>query len=174
MRKILAALLLSLPAIAKAAYLETIFKDPAHPYVSASVLYTPRFDFDGGMTDVAIVYHKADVNDSLWPKSWINAGVPALSWQLIELGIGGDRHTAFGSAGSSVDLAATLLGPLASVLKAQGGTYATASNLLVSPDGSGLKIGYGGKTVFLQNGGLVDFKDLRVVGRWKLGYVYRF
>ena len=156
------------------AYICSLFQDPRSLYLSAAALYTPKFDFDGALTDIATVYHKADPHDTLWPQSWINAGVPALSWQLLELGLGGDRKTAFVAAGASVDLAPTLLGPLARVLDNAGGNNAVASKLIVDPDGSGLKIGYGGKMLVIENGGLLDWKDLRIVGRWKLGYVYKF
>lgn len=174
MRQILAVLLLTLSVKSKAAYIETIFNDPKHPYLSASALYTPKFEFDGAQTSVAIAYHRADPKDSLWPQKWIDAGVPALSWQLLELGAGGDTHSGFVSAGASVDLGPTLLGPLAGLLGSAGGSYATAGKLLVSPDGSGLKLGYGAKSVLIQNGGLVDWKDIRIVGRYEVGYVYKF
>lgn len=175
LKRLIAGLLLAVAAIpARAAYLDTIVQDPTHPKMSASLLYTSKLDFDGGVTDVALVYHKADPKDSLWPQKLIDAGVPALSWTLLESGVGGNRQTAFLDFGPSVDVAPTLLSPLTNALSKAGGTYAKAALLIVSPDGNGVKLGFGWKGNVIQNGGLTRFDDLRFAPRFKVGYNYQF
>lgn len=176
MKKFLLALvaLVALSAASEAAYLDTIVADPTHPKVSASLLYTPKLEFDGGVSDVALVFHQADPHDSLWPQKWIESGVPALSWTLLECGVGGNTQSAFGECGSSVDVAPTLLSPLTAQLRKAGGRYALAADLIVSPDGNGLKIGWSWKGNFVQGGGITRFDDLRFAPRLKLGYNYKF
>lgn len=155
-------------------YLEAIVSDPSHPKMSASLQYTSKLDFDGGVTDVALVYHRADPHDSLWPQKWIDAGVPAISWTLLECGAGGNTKTAFGECGASVDLAQTLLSPLSSALKTAGGKYAAFGSLLVSPNGGGVKLGVGWKSNLIENGGFARFDDMRFPPRYKFGYTYLF
>ena len=75
MKKLLSAILLTAVLTSQVhanPYFSTILKDPTHPKLSAQVLYTPSFVFDGGVTDVAIVYHKADPDNTLWPQSFLD------------------------------------------------------------------------------------------------------
>lgn len=155
-------------------YFDTIIKDPAHPKMSAQLLYTPQFDFDGGVTNVALVYHKADPTDTLWPRKLLDLGMPPISWTLLEVGLGGNRQTAFVHGGLAVDVAPTLLGPLTNALKAAGGTAAKIGSLIVAPNGSGVKLSVGWKTNVIQNGGLVRLHDLRLPPRYGFGYSYQF
>ena len=175
MKSLIAALLLAAAAIpARASYLDTIVSDYKHPKLSASMLYTPKLDFDGGVTDVALIYHKADPKDSLWPQKLIDAGVPALSWTLLESGVGGNRQTAFLDFGASVDVAPTLLSPLTNALAKAGGKAAVIGALIVSPDGNGVKIGISWKGNVVTNYGLTRFDELRFSPRFKIGYNYQF
>lgn len=155
-------------------YFETIVRDIAHPKVTASTLYTSRFDFDGGETKAALVWHKGDPNDTLWPQQLLDLGMPPLSWALLELGVGGNRESAFGRIGSSVDIAPTILSPLSSALKGAGGTAAVVGNLLVSPNGSGVNISFGWKANVIQNGGVARFNEWRFPPRFGFGYTYQF
>lgn len=171
----LMAVLILIPALVQAnPYFSTLLQDPMHPKVSASFLYTPSFVPDGGVTNVALVYHKADPDNTLWPQSFLDAGFKPLSWTLLEVGIGGNRETAFFHGGLSVNIGPTLLGPLTQKLAEAGGKYATFGSFLVSPDGSGVKIGLGWKTNIIRNGGLANIKDMRFPPRYSFGYVYVF
>lgn len=155
-------------------YFQTILKDPAHPKVSASLLYTAQMDFDGGVTDVALVYHKADPTDTLWPQKLLDLGMPPLSWTLLELGFGGNRDTAFARGGLAVDVAPTLLSPLKDGLHRIGGLAGRFGSLLVAENGTGVKLSVGWKTTLLQNGNLQRFNDLRFPPRYGVGYTYQF
>lgn len=161
------------PAQAKP-YFETIAKDPAHPKVSASLLYTSKLEFDGGVTDVALVFHRADATDTLWPQKLLDLGAPPLSWTLLELGVGGNRQSAFLRGGLALDVAPTLLGPLRKVLAGVGGTAAAVGKLLVDENGSGVKLSVGWKTDVLHNGAPVRLNDLRFPPRYGVGYTYQF
>lgn len=155
-------------------YFDTFFRDPSHPKISAQILYTSRFDFDGGVSDVALVYHKADPGDSLWPKTFLAAGIPPLSWTLLEVGGGGNTQTGFVHFGTSINVAPTVLGPAIAALHNAGGKAAAFGNLLVSPDGSGLKLSLGWKADVVENGGFRRFNELRFPPRYGIGYVYQF
>ncbi len=159
---------------ARAAYFDTIFQDPAHPKLSAKFLYTPKFAPDGGVTDVAAVYHRADPADSLWPRALLAAGLPPLSWTLLELGAGGNSQSGFLHFGASVNAAPTILGPLTARLRAAGGTYAKAADVLSAPNGTGLALGLGWKADAVANGGLRRFNQMRFPPRFGVGYTYQF
>lgn len=174
MKSLIAALLIAVSVPAKAANLDTIVTDYAHPKLSASLLYTPSGVFDGGVTDVALVYHKADKNDSLWPQKLMEAGIPALSWTLLECGAGGNSSSAFAECGASVDIAPTLLSPITGALSRAGGNYAVIGKLLVSPDGNGLKLGISWKGNLITNGSVTPFDRIAFSPRLKIGYNYQF
>lgn len=174
MRTIIAALIIAAAVPSHAAYFDTLISDPSHPKISLQALYTSKLDFDGGVSDVAAVYHKADPSDCLWPKALLNAGFPPISWTLLELGAGGNRQTGFAHAGASINAAPTLLGPLVSGLKSVGGKAAAFGDLLVNPSGGGLKLSVGWKSNVIQNGGVLRFNELRFPPRYGIGYTYQF
>lgn len=174
MNKLIALILVALTIPANASYIDTIVSDPFHPKMSLSLMYTSKMESDGGVTDVALAFHKADPKDSLWPQKLIDAGVPALTWTLLECGVGGNRDSAFAECGASIDAAQTMLGPIASALKNAGGYYAVFGNMLVSSDGGGVKIGMGWKSNIIQRGGFEQLDHLRFPPRYKLGYMYQF
>lgn len=174
MKLLLAALIFACALPARAAYLKTFFQDPAHPKVSGSMLLTSRGDFDGGESDLALIFHKADPAETLMPQALLDLGIKPVSWTLLEGGAGGNTHTGFLSAGPGVYVAPTLLGPLTQALEAAGGNYAVLGHLLVSPDGSGLRLGVHWKANVINNGGLTRFNDLRFPPRYVFGYGYQF
>lgn len=156
-------------------YFETILKDPAHPKVGVGVLYTPAFIFDGGVTDVALIFHRANPDDTLWPQQLLDLGMVPVSWTLLEVGGGGNRETAFIHAGASVNLAPTVLTPLTKALARVGGVPAKIGAILVAPDGSaGVRFGVGWKANAVQNGGLAPLNAWRFPPRYGVGYVYQF
>ena len=172
LKRLVAGLLILTPMPCFAAYLDTIVANPAHPYLSASMLYTSKLVLDGGVTDVALVWHVADPKDSLWPQKWIDAGVPALSWTLLECGAGGNTSSGFAECGASLDAAPTILGPLVSALNKAGGKYATVASLIANPNGNGVKLGVSWKANLLENGGVPQFDKIRAPVRYKVGYNY--
>lgn len=155
-------------------YFETILKNIAHPKMSASLLYTAQGDFDGGVTDVALIYHKGDPTDTLWPQQLLDLGMPPVSWTLLELGFGGNRQSAFIRPGVAVDVAPTLLGPLKDALHGVGGLAGRFGSLLVAENGSGVKLSVGWKTNLIQNGSVQRFNDLRFPPRYGVGYTFAF
>ena len=170
---VLAILLVTAPAFA-APYFQTLLQDPANPKMSVSVIYTSKLVFDGAMTDVALVYHKADKANTLWPQKALDLGLEPLSWTLLELGFGGNRETAFFSAGVSVNVAPTLLGPIVKGLEAIGGKAATFGSLILDKDGNGIKLSLRWKADILKRGGLTNINDLSFPPRYGIGYTYQF
>lgn len=175
-KTLLAALLLAGPAARAAAdpYFRTILQDPTHPKISASALYTSRGEFDGGVTDVALVYHKASAEDTLWPRQLLELGAPPISWTLVEVGAGGNRQTAYVRGGLAVDVAPTLLGPLTQALERAGGLAAKFGNLIASHDGSGVKLSLGWKTTVVRNGGVPPLNEWSFPPRYGIGYCVAF
>lgn len=156
-------------AVAPNPFLRTIVSDPAHPKLSAKLLFTSKFAADGGVTDMALVYHKHDGLEP-WPTVLENAGIVCPSFTVVEAGVGGNANSAFVHAGLSLNVAPTVLGPLTDILKKSGGTAAVIGNLLVAPDGSGLSIGMGWKSNIIDKRALVRFDDLRFPPRYSIGY----
>lgn len=173
-RTTIAALLLLGPRFAFARYFDTILSDPMHPAISATALFTSRLKADGGEAAVATVYHKGDPNDTFLPKAVLDLGVDPISWTLLELGGGANTQTAFGTVGTSVNVSPAVLGPLASYLRSKGGNYATAGDLIVAKDGSGVKLGAGWKATVIDNGAFLRFNQLRFPPRYGVGYCYKF
>lgn len=155
-------------------YFDTILKDPAHPKLTLSTLFTSRAAFDGAETKAAIVYHKGDATDTLWPQKLLDLGAPPLSWALFELGVGGNSQSAFVRGGASVDVAQTILGPAAQLLRGAGGTAAVIGNLLISPDGNGVNLSIGWKARLIENGMPLRINDIRLPPRYGVGYTYQF
>ena len=166
---------LILPSLALARpYFDTIFKDPKHPKISVAALFTSRAKFDGAVTNVALVYHKASESNTIIPKKLRDLGVQPISWTLIEAGAGGNSENAFVSGGLSLDLAPALIGPLAKLLARAGGRAEKFSKLIVSPNGTGVKLGMAWKTDFLKDGTFQRLNDLRFPPRYSLGYTFQF
>lgn len=175
MKKFLAALLIFVPTLSFAQpYFNTLYSDPLHPKISATALFTSKADFDGTVGDVALVYHKANPEDSLWPRALLNAGFPPISWTLWEIGAGGDGHSSFVHTGASLDIAPTLLGPLVGLLHRAGDTASRFGDILANEDGSGLRIGLGWKGNVIENGDVLRFNRWRFAPRYGVGYSYVF
>lgn len=71
-------------------------------------------------------------------------------------------------------MAPVLVGWAVKGLTAAGGGYATFGSLLLSPDGSGLKLSDGIKVDFIQQGGLETARQLKGEDVIGVGYVYKF
>ena len=182
MKKLIVAVLLS-AVLAPAAlagtfedgpYITGIWHNPAHPLQSVSFMYTSQMAFDGMKTDVMIAGHKADPKDTLWPQKALDLGLPPLSYSLLDLGFGGNSHTAFVTLGPSVEVAHTLLGPLTIAMNKAGGNWATASKIISAPDGSGVRIGLAWKATVLDNSGVPRLDQIRFPPRYTFGYAYQW
>ena len=155
-------------------YFQTLLKDPTHPKISVSAIYTPALVFDGMITDVAVVYHKADRNNTLWPQKALDMGLEPLSWTLLEIGFGGNSDSGFVSAGISVNAAPTLLGPLVKALSSIGGKAAAFGALIIDKDGNGVKLSLRWKADLIKTGGLTNLNDLSFPPRYGFGYTFAF
>lgn len=167
----MSALVLATPS--QAAYFQWIGGDPSHPKTAVDTLFTPRtFQFDGAETNVAVVFHAPDPNESIIPTRLLLAGVKPVGWTLLELGAGGNSSQGFGTVGTSVELGQTALGPLTTALEDLGGGYKSFAQLLIAPNGDGLKLGIKWKANVLANGGVQPFDKWRFPPRYTIGYQY--
>lgn len=174
MKKLLAFVFIVLASRSFATpFVQTILSDPKHPKISATLLYTSKANFDGGVTDVALLYHNGNPSDP-WPTTLTDIGMAPPSFAIFEAGVGGNSQSGFVHGGTSLNVAPTLLGPAVNALKNAGGNYAKFGAILVSPNGGGLKLGLGWKTNVLENGGLVRFDQMRFPPRYGVGYAYVF
>lgn len=171
---VIVALLFAAKSAKAAPYFDNLARDPQHPKVSASALYTPRMQPDGAVSNVALVWHKADPADCLWPAALLNAGFPPISWTLLEVGGGGNTRSGFADFGAGVNVAPTLLGPLTAAMNRAGGNWKAAGSLISNPNGSGLKVGVDWKSSVVSNGGLLRFNQMRLNDRLSFGYAYQF
>ncbi len=140
------ALLLALAAPVQAfdgPYFTAIWENPKHPLTSAGSLLTAKGGYDGVSTKVALVWHKADPDDSLIPAALQNIGVKSFGWTLLDCGAGYGNGTGKLDCGTGINFAPTLLGPIAAPLKASTSKLAQAIGAIVGglPDGSGLNVG---------------------------------
>ena len=160
MRTLLVALaLLAAPAVHAfdGPYFTALWENPAHPVASAGSLLTAKGAYDGVSTKVALVWHKADPKNSIVPQALQNVGVKPFSWTLLDCGAGYGNGTGKADCGAGVNLAPTLLGPLAQPLKASSSPLAQAIGAVIGglPDGSGLNVGPTWAATPVQNGTLM-------------------
>ena len=144
MKYIALLLLLAAPASAfDGPYFTAIWENPSHPVASAGSLLTAKGGYDGVTTKIALVWHKADATNSIIPQDLQNIGVKPFSWTLLDCGAGYGNGTGKMDCGAGVNLAPTLLGPLAAPLKASSSPLAQAAGGIIGglPDGSGLNVG---------------------------------
>lgn len=132
------------PSKLNGAYFRTLASNPAHPYVSLGSNFTTRGEYDGMTSQVALIWHKGDPANTLIPDFALNAGLKPFSWTLAACGAGYGNGTGVLTCGSSINVAPTLFGPLAQVLKATGNPVAKAIATFMAgaPNGSGLALGY--------------------------------
>lgn len=172
MKNLLVVAFLALAGSANAAYLQNILQDPKHPQISANGLFTMKGAGDGGSLSAAVIFHKADPNDTIIPQRLLDLGVKPVSWAPLAIGGGGNRDHAFGTIGASANFAPTLLGPLAQALDASGKSF--LSKLLVSPDDSGLNLGLCWKADAVRDGTILPLNRWAFAPRFTVGGVWRF
>lgn len=158
MKSLIAAVLL-LASPASAQYFNTIAQNPAHPYMSAGTNLTMKGAFDGVTTQVALIWHKGDPKDSMLPQALLDAGVQPISWSLLDCGAGYGNGAGVLTCGSAVNLAPTLLGPLAKALGHSSSAMAQGLATMIngSPAGTGLALGYTWHAEPIQSGTLLPF-----------------
>ena len=160
------ALLLALAVSPAAAfdgpYFTALWENPAHPVASVGSLLTAKGAYDGVSTKVTLVWHKADAANSITPQALQNIGVKPFSWTLLDCGAGYGNGTGKLNCGAGVNLAPTILGPIAQPLKASSSPLAQAAGAIIGglPDGSGLNVGPTWAATPIQNG------TLRPLNRW--------
>ena len=174
MKKMMLSLMLMFPAVSRAAYFQPIWTTPSHPLTAVTFMYTSKGMFDGAVADFAVAPHKGDVNDSILPRRWLDAGLQPISWSLLDLGVGGNTQSAFLKVGPSIDLTQNLLGPISALLIKAGGNYATFGKLMTSPTGNGLKLGVAWKVNVWNNGGVPKFDQLSAPIRYCFGANYQW
>jgi len=130
-----------------------------HPVVSAGANITMKGAYDGVTTQTAIIWHRGDVNNTLLPDALLNVGVKPVSWTLLSCGAGYGKGTGMLTCGSSVNVAPTLLGPLAQILKATSNPAAIAAGTFIAgtPSGTGLALGYTWHMEPVQGGTVMPF-----------------
>jgi hypothetical protein len=159
-----------------AAYFEFIWQDPAHPQISGGSLFTPKMEYDGIGTDVAMMFHAADPNDTIIPQKLQDLGIKPISWCALCVGGGGNSKTGFATISASINVAPTLLGPVAKAVRQSKSPAAQiAADLIASGDGqSGLKIGVAWKSDVIVNGTVQPFDKWHFSPRFVFGETWRF
>lgn len=111
---------------------------------SAGTLLTMRGGFDGLSLRKSIIWHKSDAANTLIPQALQNIGVKPFGWSLLDLGGSAGNGAANITAGSGLNLAPSLLGPLAQVLEQSSSSLAKGVGGLIAGDtsGAGLDLGY--------------------------------
>ncbi len=139
MKKLLMlAALMAVANFAGAAYFTTIFQDQNYknPQISAGATFNSRFQLNGGNSQVALVYHGADIHDTLLPQFLLDAGVQPISWSLLNAGAGVSNGSLSLPFGPSVNLVGTVLGPLLQFAKSSSSKVAQgAASMVQSPSG---------------------------------------
>ena len=159
MNKMIAAVLLAALAAPSyafdGAYFKGIWENQNYksPIVSEGTLLTMKGAYDGETGQVAIAWHQADPNDTLIPQSLQNIGIKPFSWTLLNCGGGYGNGTGLLTCGSSINVAPTLLGPIAQPLKASSNALAHAAGVFIAgtPSGTGLALGYVWNMIPVQN-----------------------
>ncbi len=120
-------------------------------------------------TNVAVVYHEADPNNTLIPES-LQAYVPPESWTLLNVGYGGG----IAGLGSSVNLAATAQGYLSRGLLASSNLKAQVIGAAVKPSTSGLSINAGPQlfATIIRSSVILPFNQWKGIPGWFIGAAY--
>lgn len=174
MKKLLIALLLGVTVPSHAQYFQTYFQNLAHPQMNAGVDYTMKGSYDGAVTKVALVYHSANPNDSIIPKSWQNV-IPPDSWCLLCAGISGNAGNYDLKFGPSVNLEPQVLGWAIPLLKqANNPTATVVANLLGATPNGGLAFGIDWSAAGVQNGHVQPFDKWGYKPDLYTGILYKF
>jgi hypothetical protein len=174
---ILLALLLA-AAPARAAYFDNAFKNPGQAPAGALLLFTSKGATDGGVGTFSPIYHRANPDESLLPKSW-QAYIPPETWGL-DLGFGGNGQTGFLYAAIDWNVAPQLLFPLTKALAHQGGNYAAFGQIVTqtgangASTGQGVRLDVGWKLSLVSDGAVPKFDQLRAPPRYGAGYSWIF
>ena len=165
MKSLIAGLLLALAASPSVAFDGPYFKgiwegdNYKHPVVSEGTLLTMKGAYDGETTQVAIAWHAASASDTLIPQALQNVGFKPFSWTLLNCGGGYGNGNGLITCGSSINVAPTLLGPIAQPLKMSSNPIAQAVGIFIAntPSGSGLALGYVWNMTPVQNATIMPF-----------------
>lgn len=129
-----------------------------HAATSLNTLVTPKGAFDGMALQTALVWHKGDPANTLIPERLQALGVKPFSWTLLACGGSAGNGEAAFVCGSSVNVAPTLLGPLADLLKGTSSGIAQAVGDFIAKDpnasGAGLNLGYAWSAKPIVNGAM--------------------
>jgi len=176
MKSLLAALFLAL-AVNSHAYNGPYFqglwgKNLTHPQTSLGAVFDSKGNLiSGAFTNVAIVYHSADPDNSLIPTQ-LQSYLPPESWTLLNFGYGGS----IAGFGASINLAATVQGYASEAFSASANPSLQAFGGLIKPGTSPVSINAGPEwfSAVVRNSTLLPFDQWKGVPGWFVGGAYKF
>jgi hypothetical protein len=175
MKILIAAAVLALAAPVQAAYFSTFFQEPTKPHISAGALFDSRLIARGAASNLSLIFHRANTDDSLIPKSWQEAGIKPIAWSLLDVGIGKQSGDFIIAVGASVNLSPTILGPVADKMKASGSLFLRGFGyLLDSSGGSGIAFGPKWMACPLHGDTFKPFNQWNFTPGWFLGASWQF
>ena len=63
-------------------------KEPTKPHISLGASLDSKLVARGAASKLSFVFHRANPDDSLIPKSWQEAGIKPIAWSLFDAGLG--------------------------------------------------------------------------------------
>ena len=156
-----------------APYLDSIFQNPTHPQVSVGATFSSQFSANGAATMLAVIYHAADPNNSLIPKSVQALGMQPVSW-AVNVGVGGNAGNYFIPVGVSVNLTPTVLGPALKLMNNSGNKTLQGVSSLISSSNGGVAFGPQWTAYPLVNGDMLPLNHWRFPPGWYCGATFRF
>ena len=146
-----------------------------HPITSTLALETFKGASDGACADVSLIWHHGDPKNTLLPQWLLNAGVQPISWGWV--GGGGystTNHSATVNSGIMVNLAPSVLGPIATPLSTSSNAVLSAigNAILGVPKGMSVALGPVWYAEPVSNGTLLPVNHWGSHADWGLGLSY--
>ena len=157
----------------KAAYLDSIFQHPTSPQISGGALLNSGMTPTGGATELALVYHSANVSNTLMPQVLLDLGVRPMSW-AINIGLGGNAGNAMVPLGASVNLVPSALGPVLDLMSASSNLTVQQISRVIASESGGCAFGPTWTAYPVVNGGWKPMNAWRFPPGWFLGASYKF
>lgn len=124
---------------------------------------------NGAFTNVALVYHTADANNTIIPAG-LQAYIPPESWTLLSVGYGGG----LAGVGANINLAATAQGYASEALLASGKPSLQVLGAAIKPGASALSINAGPEwfSAVVRGSTVLPFNQWKGEPGWFVGGAY--
>jgi hypothetical protein len=124
-------------------------------------------------SELALVYHVGDLNETIIPQCLLDLGVKPVSYGL-NAGVGGSSGNFYIPLGPFVNLTPTILGPLLQVMDNSGNMTLVGLGKILSSDKGGVAFGPTWTAYPVVGGTIMPFNSWRWAPGYFCGALYKF